>query len=313
MKDDTRALIVVVNTRKAECTLQCLKSAATLEQFSDVDVVVADNNSGSGVISQLQLAISEYPNVELVEARENLGYFGAAKLGLKHYLLSHAMPDWIIVSNDDILFPDVRFLTRLFQKDAESVGMVAPTIISALTEHDANPSVRQRPGRLRMLRYRIWISNYYTMWFKQWLSPHVRKVRFRFSDRTPSPEKSVCRPIYAPHGSFLIFSRRFFEAGGFIDDGAFLYYEEFSVAEMCRQMGLPVIHDPELRVRHEEGQTLGRKLSRASYLHQKNGFGYIWFRYKNSYPELGRRGLERTLGQEATAHKMSSAVQERAR
>jgi hypothetical protein len=56
---------------------------------------------------------------------------------------------------------------------------------------------------------------------------------------------------------------------------------------MCRRLCLPVIHDPELRVWHAEGQTLGRKLSQSSYLHQRNGFRYVWYRYQKSYPELG--------------------------
>jgi hypothetical protein len=65
-----------------------------------------------------------------------------------------------------------------------------------------------------------------------------------------------------------------------------LYAEEFSVAEMCRQLRLPVIHDPELRVWHREGQSTGRMLSRSVYQHQKSGFAYALRRYNNSYPEI---------------------------
>ncbi len=137
-----------------------------------------------------------------------------------------------------------------------------------------------------MLRYRLWLANYYAMWFKQWLSPSVRKMRHIISGRAPSAGQSVSRPIYAPHGSFVIISRKFFEAGGFIDDGFFLYAEEFSVAEMSIRLRLPVIHDPSLRVRHKEGQSTGRMLSRNIYRHQANGFSYALARYRNSYPEL---------------------------
>jgi GT2 family glycosyltransferase len=283
----TAALVISVNFRHADSTSQFLRTASRLEQFDNCHFVIVDNNSEDGSVSCIQQAISRFSNVELLASPQNLGYFGAARLALQHFLANHGAPDWVIISNNDIVFEDTRFLSRLFQKDPMAVGMLAPSIISALTQHDANPSIRHRPSRLRMLRYRLWLSNYYAMRFKQWLSPYVRRVRYRFYQRTPPPAEAVQRAIYAPHGAFLIFSRKFFEAGGFIDTDFFMYAEEFTVAEMCRRLGLPVIHDPELRVWHAEGQTLERKLSRSSYLHQKDGFRYVWYRYQKSYPELG--------------------------
>ena len=87
--------------------------------------------------------------------------------------------------------------------------------------------------------------------------------------------------------SFLIFSRKFFEAGGFIDDGFFMYAEEFSVAEMCLRLGLPVIHDPDLRVRHEEGQTTGRMLSPERVRSSEGTVSSMrWPDTRDSYPEL---------------------------
>jgi len=287
VKHEARALILTVNTRLGECTLQFLQSISRLEGFAHCYVLVVDNHSSDGSVARIRQAISGFANVELLEAPRNLGYFGAAKLGHQHYLESHRAPDWVIISNDDIVFDEPLFLAKLFQKDPTAMGMLAPAIISALTHHDANPSVRRRPSRLRMLQYQLWLSNYYAMWFKQWLSPYVRRVRFRFYNRTPRLGEGVSRPIYAPHGAFLIFSRKFFEAGGFIDTDFFLYAEEFIVAEMCLRLGLPVIHDPELRVWHKEGQTSGTTLSRSIYMHQRNGFRYVLNRYKNSYPELG--------------------------
>lgn len=294
MNHGLRVLIVTVNTRNADCTLQFLESVSRLEGFEHCQILIVDNNSGAADLERIRQATCGFCNVELVEAKENLGYFGAAKLGLQHFLVNHAIPDWVIISNDDIVFEDTHFLSTLFQKDPMAVGMVAPSIISALTQHDANPSIRHRPSQLRMVRYRLWLSNYYAMRFKQWLSPYVRRVRYRLYQRTPPPAEAAQSAIYAPHGAFLIFSRQFFEAGGFIDTDFFLYAEEFIVAEMCRRLGLPVIHDPDLRVWHAEGQTLGRKLSRSTYLHQKNGFRYLWFRYQKSYPELHPQRVEST-------------------
>src|SRR2546427_119628 len=87
--------------------------------------------------------------------------------------------------------------------------------------------------------------------------------------------------IYAPHGALFIFSRRYFEAGGYLDGNLFLYGEEISVAEICRSLGLPVIYEPSLRVLHNEHQSTGRVISRFSFECQKNALRYVSSRYRN--------------------------------
>ena len=281
-----RVVIITVNFNGADSTLCFLSSASRLDHLVETDLIIVDNASTDDSAVRLRSERLRCINVEVLQSDVNRGYFGAARWALRRYLESHGAPEWVIVCNNDIEFDDSRFLLRLFQRDPMAAGVIAPSIVSGLTGHDANPSIRQRPSQFKMMRYRLWLSNYYAMWLKQWLSPFIRRVRYKFSKLTPSMGDGMSSRIYAPHGSFLIFSRKFFEAGGFIDDGFFLYAEEFSVAEMCRQLSLSVVHDPELRVWHEEGQSTGRMLSRSVYRHQKSGFAYALRRYNNSYPEI---------------------------
>ncbi|MGO9086142.1 MAG: glycosyltransferase [Candidatus Sulfotelmatobacter sp.] len=305
----SNALIITVNFRHADCTLDFLKSASMLPRFSDCNLLVVDNCSGDDSVSRLRQVISEFTNVELLASQQNRGYFGGAKWALQQYLAQHRMPDWVIVCNNDIVFDDPRFLATLLERNPAIFGVIAPSVISRLTGHDANPMIRRRPTLFLMWRYRLLLSNYPVAWLTQWLAPSVRKVRNSLYAYKENGESKT--PIYAPHGSFMIFSRRFFDAGGFIDDGFFLYAEEFCVAEMCRQLNLPIIHDPHLRVWHEEGRTLGRMLSRDTYAHQKNGLRYALARYKDSYRELAATtGPTRTVTptEEASeCHRISAA------
>jgi len=281
-----------------------------LRRFSDCELLVVDNSSGDDSVSRIAQAISDFTNVELLTSRQNRGYFGGAKWALEQYLAQHPMPDWVIVCNNDIVFDDPGFLAKLLERNTAIFGVIAPSVISRLTEHDANPIIRRRPTLFRMWRYRLLLSNYRVAWLAQWLAPSVRKVRNSlYALKEDSDSKT---PIYAPHGSFIILSRRFFDAGGFIDDGFFLYAEEFCLAEMCRQLNLPIIHDPDLRVWHEEGQTLGRMLSRDTYAHQRNGFRYALARYQDSYRELAGTAVPTTpvttTTQEASeCHRISAA------
>ena len=291
MNDRAQALIITVNFRQGECTRQFLYSASRLANFARCNVLIVDNSPEDGSSSRIRQAISEFPNVELLPSAQNRGYFGAARWAFDQYLERHCLPRWVAVCNNDIEFNDSLFLVKLLDKDPASAGVIAPSIVSSLTGRDANPFIGKRPGSFRMHRYRLWLTSYYAMWLKQWLSPSMRKIRHPMSGHRPTGAQSAGQPIYAPHGSFVIFSRRFFEAGGFIDDGSFLYAEEFRIAEMSIRLGQPVIHEPTLGVRHKGGQSTGRMLSRDMYLHEVNGFRYALSRYKDSYPEIIRGEL----------------------
>jgi GT2 family glycosyltransferase len=258
-----------------------LKSASAMGGFNDTRLVIVDNNSGDASTERIRQAIDEFSNVELMVSSTNRGYFGAAKWALEQYLAQHGTPDWVIICNNDVVFDSPSFLARLHAHDPRAVGVLAPAIISSLTGIDSNPMILRRPGRVRQLRYRFLVSTYYVAWLTQTLAPLVRRGRRRLrAGRTNGPD--FYTRIYAPHGSFIIFSRRFFDEGGFIDDGCFLYAEEISVAETCWRLGLAVVHDPQLRVLHNDSQTTGRILTRNGYLLQREGLHYALGKYLES-------------------------------
>lgn len=279
MNDSSKVLVVTVNFRQVKCTLRFLASVSRLAGFNRCHLVIVDNNSGDDSAERIREAISGFSNVELLTSQKNRGYFGAAKWALDHHLPAPGNLDWVIVCNNDIVVDDPEFLNRLLAHDPRTVGVLAPAILSRLTGFDANPMIPYRPGRMRRLRYRFLLSTYYIAWLTQWLAPIVRKGRKRLHARRSS--RGQC-PIYAPHGSFFIFSRRFFEQGGFLDDGCFLYAEEISVAETCWRLGLHVIHDPELKVSHNDSQTTGRMLTRSGYVLQREGLHYALGKYLES-------------------------------
>ena len=267
-----RILIITVSYKGAESTEGFLRSASYLEGFSESHVIVVENASNDGSAERLRSFINQFPNVELLESAQNRGYFGAASWALKQYAARSSQPDWTIVCNNDIQFNNCQFLAKLLQIDTENAGVIAPSIIELPVGVDCNPFMRGRPSLFKLLRCKFWNSSYYLMWFKQWLSPYVRSLRHRlFRERVPTQTPG---PVYAPHGAFLIFSKLFFESGGYIDDGFFLYAEEFAVAEICRRLNLPVIHDPRLRVWHNAHAVTGRMCNRNTFQYGREGLNY---------------------------------------
>jgi len=276
---DAKVVIIVVNYQGADSTLRFLDSISRLAGFSEVEVIIVDNASADDSATRIRQGIGNLANVSLFQSQDNRGYFGGANWALQQYLARGFKPDWVVVCNNDIVFTDSQFLINLFHRDPSSVAVVAPAVIAHLTGVDANPFLRRRPSRWQMQRFRFWLSHYYLMWFKQWLAPYVRILRHRIGEWRSAATDQVRTRIYAPHGAFIIFSRMFFDAGGTIDDTAFLYAEEFCVGETCYRLDLPVIHDPELRVWHNAHQTTGRMLTRPIYAYQRQGLTHAWQKY----------------------------------
>lgn len=284
-----RNLIITVNYKGAESTEAFLSSASQLEQFAQAQVIVVENGSNDGSDRRLRSFVKQFPNVELLESAQNRGYFGAASWAFKQYVGRAYQPEWTIVCNNDIQFSDPQFLPKLAERDAEKVGVIAPSIIALPIGADSNPFMRIRPSFFKLLRCRFWHSSYYLMWSKQWLSPYVRGIRHRlFRERTSKGPL----PVYAPHGAFLIFSKRFFESGGYIDDGFFLYAEEFAVAEICRRLNLPIIHDPGLRVWHHAHAVTGRMCNRNTFQYGREGLNYALRTYFFPVQEANVSDLE---------------------
>jgi len=64
--------------------------------------------------------------------------------------------------------------------------------------------------------------------------------------------------IYAPHGSFILFTRDYFARGGHLDYPVFLFGEEVFLAETIRLLDMRVIYTPDLVVYDDDHVSTGR-------------------------------------------------------
>jgi GT2 family glycosyltransferase len=272
-------LLITVNYKGADQTIRLLESLRYLGQSSEMDVIIVDNASGDDSVRHLRAAAAGLENVRLLESTTNRGYFGGAKLGMARYLEeAHALPEWLIVCNNDIFIDDSRFLKNLLNRNVSAHGVIAPRVRSCQTRLDLNPFMRKRPSRWTLAMDRFWSSTYRTAVLRNLISRKLRSLRSRRSRRDRalgSANEAGPQPIYAPHGACIIFSRVYFESGGYIDDGFFLYGEEISVAEICRRLGLSVSYDPSLSLWHQEHAAAGITLSRFAYNCQKAADQYV--------------------------------------
>lgn len=253
-------LILCVNYRNDAETNAFVRTAIDLPCRAGNIVVIS--NSPSEESGELE-SLNNIEGVQVLFPEKNLGYFGAAAYGLSSYLAARSLPDWIIVCNTDIEFPDPAFfcqLAELYTKDPPAV--IGPDIL--LVSRNGRPSSRthQNPHFCtrpipRKMRLFVAISRNYFIYAAYELLSSLRYAITNIlagARRRTIEEAAAGRPrkIYAPFGAFIVFHRQYFEAGGHLNYGSFLFGEEIFVAETARRLGTAIVYDPRLRLCHRE-------------------------------------------------------------
>lgn len=272
-----RTLLITVEHQSPDLTARLFSSVRRAYTQSDLFLLTVQNGPDSLVTDAPCSSQKSDENSWVLGLGPNRGYLGSAKQGLAWFKEKQPdSPDWIIVCNNDIRIEQPDFFEHLNQLDPRSAGVLAPRIISCKTGLDQNPFMERRLGRLRVAELRFWLRSYYSALLHEQMSTwkhrimSLTRVSARRKERTDQP-----RQIYAPHGSFMIFSRQFFACGGFLDGGFFLFHEEISIAEIARKVGFPILYYPKLSVLHDEHSSTGARFTRAKYECQKRSFRHL--------------------------------------
>jgi len=262
-------VLVCVNYHTARATIRLYESLRKMPLRASLHLVIVDNSIGDEDYATLQRTL-EPSESALIKAPSNLGYFGAASWALAWVHSNKWDPQWFIVSNPDISFPSSDFVQRLSQISTTEADVIAPAIIIESTGVDQNPFLRFRMTRARLAMFRWMYSHYAVSVAYQCLAAFKRALsRFRPSHH-PSGGAAPLE-VYAPHGAFVIFGRRYLRQAHFRPPG-FLFGEEIFVGEMCRRHGLRIVYRPDLRVMHRCHATTGLIKSRRMVSFLKDSF-----------------------------------------
>ncbi len=275
--DRDEVLLICVNYLKPAETQRLVSSAVDQILSSPLRVIVVEN-SPSPDSQGVPESLKGNPRVRAFATGKNLGYFGGAAAALKEHLETHPRPEWVIVSNPDVYFPDRDVLQRLCDAEkGHEPAVIAPSIRTVGSSVEQNPYMRVRPSRVRMRIY-SWIFSFYpTDIAYQGLSWIKHRVLERMSRESPTEtaQTASAERIYAPHGSFIALHRSYFEHGGTLDHGTFLFGEEIFVAETARRLGLTVLYEPSLVIEHTERSTGIGLFRRDTALLRKQASQYL--------------------------------------
>jgi GT2 family glycosyltransferase len=289
-----RILVVIVNFRTPELTLDCLRSLEPeVRRVPDTRVVVVENGSGDGSLEALTRGVAErgYSGwVTLVPSAENLGFSGGNNLGIRR----GGPAEFVLLLNSDTIVHE-GCLERCLEvmKERPNAGAMSCRVLNS---DGTNQNVARRfPTPLR--------TTFATTGLP-WKFPSL----FGWADTEDSgwDRLTTARDVDWLGGAFLFLRSSAFDGEVQLDEDFFFYGEDVAVCFELARRGWARHYDPAKTIVHLGGASSdpsrmpsGKRAElrlRARYLLMRKCFG------------MGAEGLIRSLDLGFTSARLLRAV-----
>lgn len=242
----------------------------------ELDVMLADNST---VGSPSAMSERQYAFTYRYLKNDNVGYFPAFYRALSSLVEPITSFDYVMVCNVDLVVADDFFAKLGEHVLCERTGLIAPGIYSDKDGRDLNPKIMHRPSSKKFEFMRMVCSSSVLFKWYSGLSRIREKSRSRSqksqSTLVQSPGRSAPKKMYGAHGSFMIFTKNYFQQGASVDYPRFLFGEEVFVAEQLRMCQLEIEHVPGVRIFDKEHASTSQA-----------NFKFICGEHKKSYEYL---------------------------
>lgn len=266
----TPAVRVVVVTYNSRAVLGPFLDSLAHAGLDDLEVVVVDNASAEPPTA------TELPaTTRLVVSEENLGYGGAANLGLVG-----ATSPWLVVANPDVIW-EPGSLAELLRRaeDWPQAGAVGPAIVD--TDGSIYPSAREFPSLTAGIGHavlaRIWPGNPWTRRYHSGTESHERLTDWL-------------------SGSCLVIRREAFESVGGFDEDYFMFFEDVDLCDRLGKKGWTSVYLPSARIRHDQGHSWRKRPEMMLRAHHDSAYRYLARKYSGWYFAPLRLALRLGLG-----------------
>ena len=241
--------IIILNWNNPDDTLACLRSVAALDYPADrLKIIVVDNDSTDDSVAIIR---DSFPNVEILETGENLGYAGGNNAGIHRALAMGA--DLVCILNNDITVePD--FLDSLLEamQSQPDVSIVTPLV----AEQAENGG-------------RVWALGASVNW-------RTAQVTRRYAGESIQTwHQQAPFEVDVASGAAMLVKRDVFGQAGLIDESFFLYFEETDWCLRIRKAGFRILAVPSSVVWHRVSATLGTTSPLVDYYMLRNHLRFI--------------------------------------
>ena len=234
--------VLVLNWNNWKDTNECLSSLQGLE-YDNFKTIVLDNGSTDESVRCIR---AKFPNVEVMELCENLGFAKGYNAGIQVALFRGADYVWLL-NNDTTVDP--RALCALVEKAETNPSL---GVIGSAIYHNAKPECLQ-----------AWGGGYIS--FSLGRSRHFLQ---------PVPDEAI---EFLTGASFLL-RRPVLETLGFLDEEFFLYWEDADYCFRVRKAGWRLGVAGDSKVWHKENATIGKQSEKLDFHFNKSAV-YFYKKY----------------------------------
>ncbi len=226
--------IIIVNYNTKDLTKACIESVMNEGSKLDFEVIVVDNNSKDGSVTELKKLWRKYKNLKLIENKENSGFSKANNQGARE-----ASGKYILLLNSDTVVKRFSFKRLIaFAEKREDAGVVGARLL--------NPD-----GSLQA-------SCFYFPTIKNAIREYWLGQRGLFEKYAPKGNNPV--EVEALVGAVFLITPKALQEVGLLDERYFMYFEDVDYCRRVWEKGLKVYYLPEVRVLHYHGVS-GKKLA----------------------------------------------------
>ena len=231
---DPLAVAVVLNWNNPEDTVDCVASLKA-STYANLNILLVDNGSTDNSVSLFR---EKFPELELIETGENLGYAGGNNVGMKRALSKGA--EYVFLVNNDVT--------------------VAPETVSQLVSAAGCHESTGAAGAL--VFWRGDPERLYAAYGVVDFSEAIVKLKGRNS-RVPD-QFSETMEVDWVLGCAILLERKAIEDVGELDERFFAYHDEVDWCTRARKKGYKIVLVPGARVWHAgQSSTGGEKYASA--------------------------------------------------
>ena len=244
---------IILHYKNISETLNCLYKLQAFKN-NDCNFIVVDNNSLS---LEEEKEIKEYTE-DIVKLNKNYGFAKANNKGIK-YAKNKYNSKFYIVINNDVEITQENFLQLIIDDyDKYQFDMLGPWIDTpgnSVNPFNAYTTKEQIEYEINKCKKIINICNSGIKYYLLMLGVKIKSI-FK-KNRKPVNENKLKEGV-ALHGCAIIFSDKYVKKYDYpFYNDTFLFHEEDFLYQRVLKDKLITVYDPNLKVYHKEGSTMG--------------------------------------------------------
>ena len=259
---DMDVSVIIITRNTCALTGNAIRSVQAGGDSVSKEIIIVDNGSNDDTAAVLK---HDFSFIKLIRSETNLGFARACNLAAKQ-----AHGEFLLLLNSDArLAPDALELASAWMCAHRDCAVAGAQLLNA----DGSPQNS--------------IANFPTLATELMNKPLLRRL---FPRRFPGKEHPFAGPVEVETvvGAFMLIRKEVWDKLGGLDERYFFFFEETDFCLQVRQAGLRVMHLPDVRVWHDQGQTAKQISAGARIEYWRSRYAYFR-KYRGPGMRLGLR------------------------